>query len=243
MKNRRISLRIGICNGNCETMDFIYKELYKKEKLLGINIRIYIFSFEDLVNDRISRCDLIFLELKSEKELVQAVVCYSMFKRKRLLIAIADNDCQAQKLLELEIFRLLVKPLNEKMFDKYFSDAIKKISSTPIAYYFKYNKINYKILLNEIIYFQSDKRITYIITDKKIYQCYKTLGEIEKEIVSTSDSFCRIHQSFLINICYVKSYTELGVELKDGTVLGISRRRKNVTIKTFEEFNIPKQIK
>lgn len=243
MKNSRISLKIGICNGSISTINNIEQIIHKKEKSLGIGIKIFRFTLEELLADKISKCDIIFLELQSEREILKTVKNYNYLDPKWILIAIATDDGHAQALLELEVFRLLIKPFNELLFDKYFFEAINKIKTISKVYCFRYNKIRYKLQLNEIIYFQSDKRITYIITDnrsKKIYPCYKTLNNIEEEVAILSSTFCRIHQSFLINLVYVKFFTESSVELMDGTVLGISRKRKGEAIKKLEEFNIPR---
>ena len=246
MQDNMLNLKIGICNGSTETENFIERMVCKKRKMSGITIQINIFSLKDLIRNNINECDIIFLDLKSEEDIARAVAAHNKSKQKKILIAIAADDGHAQELIELEVFRLLVKPLNEVMFDKYFYEALSKFPIISKVYNFQYNRIQYKILLNEIIYFQSDKRITYIITDNKInkiYSCYKSLNKVESEVLVLSNLFCRIHQSFLINVLYVKYFTEEIVELIDGTILGISRKRKKSTIEQLEKCNIPRQSK
>ena len=246
MQDNMLNLKIGICNGSTETENFIERMVCKKRKMSGITIQINIFSLKDLIRNNINECDIIFLDLKSEEDIARAVAAHNKSKQKKILIAIAADDGHAQELIELEVFRLLVKPLNEVMFDKYFYEALSKFPIISKVYNFQYNRIQYKILLNEIIYFQSDKRITYIITNNKInkiYSCYKSLNKVESEVLVLPNLFCRIHQSFLINVLYVKYFTEEIVELIDGTILGISRKRKKSTIEQLEKCNIPRQSK
>lgn len=246
MQDNMLNLKIGICNGSTETENFIERMVCKKRKMSGITIQINIFSLKDLIRNNINECDIIFLDLKSKEDIARAVAAHNKSKQKKILIAIAADDGHAQELIELEVFRLLVKPLNEVMFDKYFYEALSKFPIISKVYNFQYNRIQYKILLNEIIYFQSDKRITYIITNNKInkiYSCYKSLNKVESEVLVLSNLFCRIHQSFLINVLYVKYFTEEIVELIDGTILGISRKRKKSTIEQLEKCNIPRQSK
>ena len=241
MQDNMLNLKIGICNGSTETENFIERMVCKKRKMSGITIQINIFSLKDLIRNNINECDIIFLDLKSEEDIARAVAAHNKSKQKKILIAIAADDGHAQELIELEVFRLLVKPLNEVMFDKYFYEALSKFPIISKVYNFQYNRIQYKILLNEIIYFQSDKRITYIITNNKInkiYSCYKSLNKVESEVLVLSNLFCRIHQSFLINVLYVKYFTEEIVELIDGTILGISRKRKKSTIEQLEKCNL-----
>lgn len=181
MQDNMLNLKIGICNGSTETENFIERMVCKKRKMSGITIQINIFSLKDLIRNNINECDIIFLDLKSEEDIARAVAAHNKSKQKKILIAIAADDGHAQELIELEVFRLLVKPLNEVMFDKYFYEALSKFPIISKVYNFQYNRIQYKILLNEIIYFQSDKRITYIITNNKInkiYSCYKSLNSV-----------------------------------------------------------------
>ena len=207
MQDNMLNLKIGICNGSTETENFIERMVCKKRKMSGITIQINIFSLKDLIRNNINECDIIFLDLKSEEDIARAVAAHNKSKQKKILIAIAADDGHAQELIELEVFRLLVKPLNEVMFDKYFYEALSKFPIISKVYNFQYNRIQYKILLNEIIYFQSDKRITYIITNNKInkiYSCYKSLNKVESEVLVLSNLFCRIQQNFIINVIYVK---------------------------------------
>lgn len=243
MRSSRINLKIGICNGSLNTIHNLEEMLHKKEKNYGIGIKIVRFTLDELLSDKNLKYDIIFLEIQSENERLKIAKNYRHLNHKWILIVIGIDDGHAQALLELEVYRLLVNPFNELIFDKYFFEAVNKIKFITREYYFRYNKIRYKLQLSDIIYFQSDKRITYIITDnklKRIYSCYKTLNIIEEELKEISNEFCRIHQSFLVNLSYVKSFTDSSVQLHDGTVLGISRRRKNETIKKLDALNIPR---
>lgn len=81
-------------------------------------------------------------------------------------------------------------------------------------------------MLNDIIYFQSDKRVTYIVTLNDYKRCYLKLNFIEKQLDDMNYLFIRIHQSFLVNPRYIEVYTHNSVTLTDGTVLNISEKRK-----------------
>lgn len=106
----------------------------------------------------------------------------------------------------------------------------KKLERTPTYFHWKYKKVSYRIPIVDIQYFQSDKRITYIITNNAEYKCYDRLNNIEKKLYDNNNYFYRTHQSFLVNPIYVKIYRYDSIELLDGTILTISeRRRKQVS--------------
>ena len=78
--------------------------------------------------------------------------------------------------------------------------------------------------------FQSDRRVTYIITKKGNRKCYGKLNDIEKRLNEANTYFYRTHQSFLVNPKFVAAYIYDSMELIDGTTLAISEnRRKNVS--------------
>lgn len=100
----------------------------------------------------------------------------------------------------------------------------------PYTYFqYKFNREVYKTELNKILYFQSNKRITYIISELGTMQCYEKLNDIENFLKEKNILFYRIHQSFLVNPSYVKKYRYDMIELLDGTEFTISeKRRKSV---------------
>ena len=68
---------------------------------------------------------------------------------------------------------------------------------------------------------------------------YGKLDEIEKQIDSVSSSFCRISQSVLINMRYIRSinFNTVEVEINGmGKEFGISRRYKEKVREKYMEF-------
>lgn len=83
---------------------------------------------------------------------------------------------------------------------------------------------------NEIVFCKADNNYTEIILrDKRKFLLSKTLKYFENRL--RSQNFCRIHQSFLVNIRFIKSI-EKGksshMVLQDGTMLEIAQARKEL---------------
>ena len=127
-------------------------------------------------------------------------------------------------------FRFITKPIDIDLFEKYFKDAITQVSRAPQYFQYQYNKISYRLSIDEIMYFQSDRRITYIITKSGSEKCYGKLNNIEKSLIDKNIFFYRTNQSFLVNPKFVSVYMYDSMRLMDGTTLSISEnRRKNVS--------------
>ena len=86
---------------------------------------------------------------------------------------------------------------------------------------------------SDIIRCESDRNYTFIfLADGRRILVSRTIKEYDEML--NEYNFFRIHQSHLINLSYLKNYTRGRggyVELKDGTTLDVSARRKSEFLK------------
>lgn len=95
------------------------------------------------------------------------------------------------------------------------------------------------VRIKNIIRCESDGNYTkiYLVGGKRILAS-KTLGEYEAML--EGDGFFRIHRSHLINLAHLKKYNKgdhSHVELSDGTVADVSRRKKSAFMDALEHLN------
>lgn len=76
--------------------------------------------------------------------------------------------------------------------------------------------------VNDILYFASEGRKTFIFSNEGNDYFYKKLDEVEDVIQNKSCQFLRIHKSYLVNINYISSYSRNYVKLFNGERLKIS---------------------
>lgn len=92
--------------------------------------------------------------------------------------------------------------------------------------------------LQDILFCEGDDRYTKIyLRDNKMIMSSRTLGSFE-ELLSPH-GFFRIHKSHLVNLHHLKKYIrgEGGqVVMADGTVLDVSRRKKDELLKLVSQF-------
>ncbi|MFZ1676687.1 MAG: LytTR family DNA-binding domain-containing protein [Saprospiraceae bacterium] len=119
----------------------------------------------------------------------------------------------------------------EILLSKYASSHLTDILSIPTQEGLEF--LNKK----EIMYCEAEGNYTYIFTqDDKKRLIPKTLKDIEAMI--NDAGFLRIHQSFLANIAYLKSYLRQDggfIELKNGKQLPVSRAKKEDLLNKFRE--------
>ena len=99
------------------------------------------------------------------------------------------------------------------------------------ASYYEYKCKNdyFKVLMKDIMYFKSEKRVIKIyLCDGSIKTYYDKLNSVEEKIKTKKLDFWRIHQSILVNTKYIVRKAYDHVELTDATKLYISEDRRKI---------------
>ena len=227
-------IEIAICDDEIEMASAVEDLVValSSEQMLDINIDIFYDGSTLLQHIKEgNHYDLIYLDIEMKiKNGVDTAKELRLLNTKTLLIYVTGYESFAKDAFEVDAFRFLTKPIDREKFESYFRAAIDKLQVRPEYFEYTFNRVNYRIPLDKIIYFQSDKRITYIVTEQEIKYCYERLNSIEKSLNEKNVYFYRIHQSLLINPHYVKKYQYSMLELLDGTEFTISeKRRKSVS--------------
>lgn len=92
------------------------------------------------------------------------------------------------------------------------------------------------VKMNEIIYCESSGNYTHFhLTGNKTILVSRQLGEYDKLLPDTD--FCRIHESYTINLSHLKEYKKGSggsVVLENGADLPVAQRRKDQLLSHFE---------
>lgn len=137
--------------------------------------------------------------------------------RSVLFIYISGYDSYLKELFEVEPFRFLSKPLENKLFCRYYKEACQRIGETEVFYQFTFNKEMRKVPLKNVVYFESRNRVVYIVLSSGHSEYfYGKLNGVEKELADSRRYFLRIHQSFLVNYDYIKKMNFFNVTVYIG---------------------------
>lgn len=223
-------INIAICDDDIFLTSEIEKHLMNFASEMNLDINLDIFFDGQSLLEYINQGNyyhLIFLDIEMN-HLNGIDTAYKIRKdnQKVLLIYVTSHENYAKKVFEVSAFRFLTKPVNPSLLKAYFTAACKNILECPNYFQYRYNKISYRLPLDSIIYFQSDLRITYIVTTYGTKKCYARLNTIEKNLKENMVYFFRTHQSFLVNPQYIMEYHYDTIVLQDKTTLSISHNRR-----------------
>lgn len=123
-------------------------------------------------------------------------------------------------------FRFLLKPVNEIQIESCFGAACEEISSSDSYFRYSYQRLNHKVPIRDILYFESKRRKVYIVTEKEVLELYGKLNDIEKSLKASKTAFLRVHQSFLVNYKHVDGLAYDFVVMDNGKRISISEDRR-----------------
>lgn len=232
MKKGEKMLKIAICD---DDEYFLKKERTLIKKYLEKNEYDYeIFTYtsgKELLEEKekITEYQIIFLDINMEEidgmKTAEVIRKYSIDTYLVFVTAFITYAIEGYK---VEAVRYLLKD------DKCFNEAIIECFETIL------NKMNYRekkqlfefqegekeISLKDIIYIESDlHKLIFHLTKGKIrkYTMYAKLNSINESLKECG--FCRIHQSFLVNLKYVEKVERYKVELWNKKTLNIAKKR------------------
>lgn len=142
-----------------------------------------------------------------------------------LIIFVTSYSEFMEEAFEVLAFRFLCKPLRYEKFCDVLNDIKRYVHKRKCKFLFQYDKLQYSINTNEIMYFEKQGKILYINTTLEQYKCYLSLSKIMKEL--DTSLFVKIYSSIVVNMDFIKKVGADSVYLENGKVLPLSRRCKS----------------
>jgi len=146
--------------------------------------------------------------------------------RNALLIYISMHETYFIQLFEVEPFRFIKKPISYEQLCDVTQLAYERVIEENVYFEYRYNKIDGKILVRNIIYFESKGRQIRIISTDRIESFYGKLDEVESKLRNSKIPFLRIHKSYYVNFNYIDKISFSAVILLNGKELQISKERR-----------------
>lgn len=220
--------KIAVCDDHLPITSEIENLLQNIGKDYNISLEIDIFFDGSTLCKKLTSgiiYDLIYMDIEMNGiNGIAAAHTLRSLNHPTLIIYISAYHTYYEKLFEVEAFRFISKPINPDIFLKYFLAAHKKSQITNMFFSFSFNQKNYNIPINEILYFESQKRYIIVHTLNQTYHFICKMNTIEKNFSDNNRNFIRIHQSFFVNPYFICSISATKITLQNGTILQISNK-------------------
>ena len=225
-------LKIAVCDDETIAVANIEKMLEDVSSKVVENIEIDVFYDGSNLIEHVNRgyrYDIIYLDIEMVKENgISAAKRIRMYDKNVLIVYVTSYENHMKESFSVRPFQFLVKPVSEQQMEMCFKAACEDINSEDFYFRYSYQRIKHKVLIRDILYFESNKRKVFIITDNECLELYGKLNEIEKSLKNSKMSFLRVHQSFLVNYKHVKGQAYDFVIIDNGKKISISEDRRRM---------------
>ncbi|EAF4531102.1 LytR/AlgR family response regulator transcription factor [Listeria innocua] len=143
------------------------------------------------------------------------------------IIFLTSYQKYMEKVFKLQTFDYILKPLDHNYFFQVIDRAVRYLKVSNDRFNFSYKKADYRISLNNILYFEKNRRQVYIhVHSHDMYVSNMSTTEVISQLPAT---FVQVHTSFIINTDHIKEVGKNYVILnsnKNFIELPISRKFK-----------------
>lgn len=176
--------------------------------------------------ERDFRFDIVFIEVSAD--VLPGIEIAKRIRetgniRTEIIFTSAD-DSYALFGYKLRVFDYLMKPIPIKMLsetiDRYFCYCMADVES---YFSFKVSGNMQKIRTDDIFYFMSSGRKCSVVNKGADSEFYAKLDEVESRL--DPEQFIRVHQSYIVQLKYVKSLTRDGLTMNNGLFVPVSQKR------------------
>lgn len=229
-------MRIAICDDNFECIKQIKGFINNfSEKLTEIDEFSSGEEIVDVYNSKKAEYDVIFLDMElGGLNGIETGMSIRNYDSDVIIVFVTSYTQYMQESFECQPFRFLVKPVNENDVLNVMDAITKKISSEKKTFIFSENRNTVRLFTKDIAFFESRAHYLYIHTDNTTYRIVKTLSALCADI--GSNEFCRVHNSFAVNMNFIKEIKSNEILLHDGNTVPLGRKYKKDFMVAFLEF-------
>lgn len=200
--SRRFSmLRIALCDDEESARDALRIQL---EKLMDESEDEIVYEFSNgrtcvnWLTAHPGEIDLLFLDVEMEKENgMEAARKIRVINRSLLIVFVTGYTDYVFDGYQVDALDYLVKPVSSGKLGEVLLRAKSLLAPRADQFFILKNTDGiYRLPLDDILYFFSDRRYIHLVTALKTYTFYGKLSDIEQQM---RKNFIRIHQRYLVN--------------------------------------------
>ncbi|MDO5156000.1 MAG: LytTR family DNA-binding domain-containing protein [Eubacteriales bacterium] len=232
-------LKVAICDDDdvfCSELEN-YVSRFSLENNIKIDIQTF-YNAQDLLEDidTDGGFDLLFLDIELGNETGVEVGKWIRSNEKiqaMQIVFVSAKESYAMQLFDIRPMNFLVKPINYERV-KYILDEYGRLFDfQPCFFEYISGRRKHRIDERHIVFFQSQAKQILMVTLDGEQQFYGKLSEVYEQI--SSDFFCLVHKSYLINMRHVIGYNSDSVTMINGDSVPVSRSmRSNLSKKIIE---------
>lgn len=230
-------LKIAICAATDEDGtqrgQMLEREIVLWAARANVDVRVNSYVSGRQLITHIEKCgmpDLLFLDLRGKQSEGLNIALKIRETDFNVGIVFLSNGGEHERdAYRAHPFQFLSEPPQYEDLAEIMDDYIRMKGQDTENFVCVIRKMRCSLRLKDIQYFYSECRHVTAVCDGQSYSFYGRLNEVQSRVDEKSGCFLRIHQSYLVNVHYIREYSYDKVLMANGELLGISRdKRKRV---------------
>lgn len=232
-------LEVAICDDNILFSGQLEEKILQLSKLYFIKMDVEVYSdgsnlLLEIANGK--HFNIIFMDIEMKQmDGIKTATQIREVDQAVQFIFVTSYEKYMRNTFCVAPIGFVTKPVQYSELKKVFYLAIMVLNKKKEYYYFEFNKIFYKIKMDDIMYFQSKARFVLVACTNEIFKQYEKLSKIEAEC-EQKGQFLRIHQSYLVNFKYIDRISSDNIRLQKGIILPVSKSKKQEIDKKMQIF-------
>ena len=226
-------MKIAICDNEKIICSYI-ADLIHKIKPEAI---IKIFNSSEKILFSTETFDIYLLDIKGINGLSIAQSIRQRQAVKSVIIFITGYREYMEAAFDVNAFHYLVKPVQHERFERVFAsawnEALTYKNQPDRSMLLKIGNVQRKIIVDDILFVESNNRKVNFHTSTDVYEVYNTLESVAKTL---GDSFYRCHRCFLVNLSKIVDYNSDEIKLINGDKLLLSRKKYSEFVKIYLKY-------
>jgi len=229
-------MEVVICDDEKEVRDKIKTflgEYSQKYTEFAFNISEYSSGEELLAREE--NIDILFLDIEmGDVNGIEAAKAIKERSNGTILIFVTSFSRYAPDTFRVGAFQLLLKPVDKKEFTEDLNRALIQYKRYHKQFLIKYRGSEVLLKYKDIKYLDISERHIVVHAVDADYPILGKLSDFEEELCL--NGFIRIHQSYIVNMKYIKRIDSADVKIKDGTILPLSKSRRSEAMDRFSQY-------
>lgn len=224
-------IRIAICDDDLKVTEQLKNiiKVYENEKSEDFYCDVFN-SGESLINTD-QKYDIIFQDVYMSG-LNGFETAKTIRKEDKIveIIYLTSYSGYTKEALSVHAFEYLEKPIKKADIYHQLDEVIAKIlhrreneDSRHVIMEFNAGKNQLRIALEDIYYFEREDRKIKVVTKKGNFTLYDTISSIENRV--KPHDFILSHQSFIININYMREYVKDEIYMMNNDIIPLAQKR------------------
>jgi len=229
-------LRIAICDDESTHRDTLMAAISYSDELPE-NAVIMEYSTGNKLLHNHTKCpfDIIFLDIEMDGMTgLEAGQEIRNNDRNVIIIYLTSFKDYVFESLKMEPFDYILKPVDNKKINEVLGRALKKYREQHYIVSFKWQEMTYALRVCDIVYLASNLRHIEFITVDNRYKCIGKLNDYMHRLAPYG--FLRCHQSYLINMSFIKSIEKREIFTTLGNSINMSANKKQRCLDIFNEY-------